>query len=357
MASAPSLHGITPSTLPVPGNPFGAAVLPGGRYAVVAVDGTRAADVAVFAIRGGKPRLVRLAPLPGPAIAAGLAISHNGRYLAVTQGPVTTVVRLPELLAGRGDVVLGQLKDGGFGPIEATFSADDRYLFVSDEYSPALSVFNLAKALRAGFSAPGVAVGKLRLGPAVVGSALSPDGRYLYVTSEAASNKDFANGLLQVISVAKAERDPAASLVTAVNAGCQPVRVALSDHGSLAWVTARGSDALLAFDTTDLRTGPAHALRADVRVGPQPVGVVLTDDGRFALTANSARFTAPNSPQTVSVVDTRAALAGRHALTGTIPAGQFPREFGYDPITGEVVLSNFLSNTVEVFRFPAVRCR
>jgi DNA-binding beta-propeller fold protein YncE len=176
VASAPSLHGITPSTLPVPGNPFGAAVLPGGRYAVVAVDGARASDVAVFAIRGGKPRLVRLA-------------------------------------------------------------------------------------------------------------------------------------------------------------------------------------ALLAFDTADLRTSPAHALRADVRVGPQPVGVVLTDDGRFALTANSARFTAPNTPQTVSVVDTRAALAGRHALTGTIPAGQFPREFGYDPITGEVVLTNFLSNTVEVFRFPAVRCR
>jgi DNA-binding beta-propeller fold protein YncE len=83
--------------------------------------------------------------------------------------------------------------------------------------------------------------------------------------------------------------------------------------------------------------------------------VVLTDGGRFALTADSARFTAPNSPQTVSVVNTRAALAGRSALAGTIPAGKFPREFGYDPITGEVILSNYLSNTVEVFRFP--RCR
>jgi DNA-binding beta-propeller fold protein YncE len=348
-AGARPLPGIKPATLGVPGSPFGAAVLPGGRYAVVAVEGAKTSDVAVFGLRG-KPRLVRLVPLPGPPDATGLAISHNGRYLAVTQDPGTTVLNLPALLAGHDNPVLGVLKDGGAGTIEAAFSADDRYLFVSDEYSPALSVFNVAKALKAGFAARGVAVGKLPLGPAVVGSVLSPDGRYLYVTSEAASNR-VANGVLQVVNVAKAETDPAASLVAAVNAGCQPVRVALSDHGALVWVTARGSDALLAFDATSLRTNPAHALRADVRVGPQPVGVVLVAGGRFALTADSARFTAPNRPQTLSVVDTRAALAGRPALTGTIPAGKFPREFGYDPVTGEVVLSNYLSGTVEVFRF------
>jgi DNA-binding beta-propeller fold protein YncE len=354
-AEAPSLPGIKPSTLSVPGQPFGAAVVPGGRFAVVAVEGAKASEVAVFALRGGKPRLMRLASLPGPPDAAGLAISHNGRYLAVTEDSGTAVLNLPELLAGHGNPVLGVLKDGGIGTIEATFSADSRYLFVSDEYSPALSVFDLARALRAGFSARGVAVGKLRLGPSVVGSVLSPDGGYLYMTSEAVSDNDAASGLLQVISVAKAERDPAASLVAAVRAGCQPVRVALSDHGSLAWVTARGSDALLAFDTRELRTNPAHALRADVRVGPQPVGVVLIDGGQFALTANSARFTAPNSPQTVSVVSARAVLAGRPALIGTIPAGKFPREFGYDPVTGEVVLSNYLSGTIEIFRFPSPR--
>lgn len=177
-ASAPLLHGVKPATVPVPGAPFGAAVLPGGRYAVVAVEGAKASDVAVFALRGGKPRLVRLAKLPGlPFGAAGLAISHNGRYLAVTLDSGTAVLNLPELLAGRGNPVLGVLKDGGIGTIEAAFSADDRYLLVSDEYSPALSVFDLAKALKAGFSARGVAVGKVPLGPAVVGSVLSPDGR------------------------------------------------------------------------------------------------------------------------------------------------------------------------------------
>ncbi|HEX6527224.1 MAG TPA: hypothetical protein VF070_45530 [Streptosporangiaceae bacterium] len=356
VASAPSLPGIKPSTLPLRGRPFGTAVLPGGRYAVVAVENMPGSSVALIAL-GGAPRLVRTVPLAGPggaALVAGLAISHNGHFLAVTQSDfATTVLSVPRLLSGISDPVLGELKDVAVGRIEAAFSADDRYLFVSDEYSNALSVFDLARALRAGFAAPGVAVGQVRLAPTVVGSVLSPDGRYLYATSEAASIGNVRNGLLQVVDVAKAERHPAASVVAAVDAGCQPVRVALSDHGALAWVTARGSDALLAFSTAELRTSPKHALLADVRVGPQPVGVVLTDGGRFALTANSARFTAPNAPQTLSVVDTRAALAGRPALAGTIPAGMFPRELSYDPLSGKVLLSNYLSGSVEVFRFPA----
>lgn len=93
-------------------------------------------------------------------------------------------------------------------------------------------------------------------------------------------------------------------------------------------VTARGSDALLAFGTAGLARDPSRALEAVVRVGPQPVGVLLIGHGRYALTANSARFTAPGRPQTVSVVSTVAVLAGRPALVGTVRAGAFPREFG-----------------------------
>jgi hypothetical protein len=107
VASAPSVPGITPSALSVPGQPFGTAVLPGGRYAVVAVRGAAAADVEVLALGGGTPQLVRTVPLPGPAGAGGLAVSHDGQYLAVTQNTVTTVVSLPELLAGNDSPVLG----------------------------------------------------------------------------------------------------------------------------------------------------------------------------------------------------------------------------------------------------------
>lgn len=211
----------------------------------------------------------------------------------------------------------------------------------------------MAKALRDGFSSPGVAVGQVPVGLAPAGMTLSPDGRLLYVTSEGPEVSGGLGpvpyGLLQVISVAKAETDPAAARVAQVRAGCEPVRVQLSDGGALAWVTARGSNALLAFDTARLATDPSHALQAVVGVGMAPVGVLITGNGRYALTADSARFTAPGEPQVVSVIDTAAALAGRKALIGTVPAGAFPREFAYDPVTHKAVLTNFDSGTVETF--------
>jgi DNA-binding beta-propeller fold protein YncE len=244
------------------------------------------------------------------------------------------------------------LADRGVGPIEALFSGDDRYVFVSDEYGPTVSVFDLATALSKGFAAPGVSVGKVAMDAAAVGLALSPDGRRLYVTSEVDRSSNPPHGTLAVLDVEAAEQHPATSVRARVAAGCQPVRVVISADGSLAWVTARGSNALLAFDTAQLLTRPQGALRAVVAVGKQPVGLLLTGNDRYALVANSSRFTQPNSPQTVSVVDTAAALSGRSALVGSIPAGEFPRQFDYDPATRQVVLSNYGSDTVETFRSP-----
>jgi hypothetical protein len=39
-------------------------------------------------------------------------------------------------------------------------------------------------------------------------------------------------------------------------------------------------------------------------------------------------------------------------LIGTVPAGLFPRDLTFDPATGEVLLANFNSATVEEFRAP-----
>src|ERR1700690_997649 len=230
VASARKLH-VRPHTAAVPGDAFGVVAVPGGHYAVASVDAAArgsGSGLAVLRLSRGAPRLIRTFRLPGRSVSpAGLAISHSGRYLAVTVAAATDVLSLRDVLAGQRDALLGVLNDHGNGTIEATFSRDDRYLFVSDEYSPAISVFNVAKALRAGFSAPGVALGKVPLGQAAVGSVLSPDGRLLYVTSESAAGSP-SYGLLQVIDVAKAERHPASSLVARVRAGCQPVRVQLS---------------------------------------------------------------------------------------------------------------------------------
>jgi hypothetical protein len=75
--------------------------------------------------------------------------------------------------------------------------------------------------------------------------------------------------------------------------------------------------------------------------------LVLADTGRIALVGNSNRGlvagTGGDALQTVSVIDTAAALAHRPTLVGTVPAGLFPRDLSTDPATGQVLMANFSS--------------
>jgi DNA-binding beta-propeller fold protein YncE len=351
----------------VSGLPFGVTATSDGRHGFVALAPTAAdggPDLDVLAINGTGTTVLRSVTLPGDPQGLGIALSRDGRFLAVTLerggsagiSGQTDVLSVRALISGQGDPVLATLSDDSLGGIEAAFSADDRYVFVANEDSFTVSVFNLALALAQGSAAPGVNVGQVLVAPVPVGLALSPDGQQLYATSEetwatpTTLNPDV--GALSVLDVRTAEHTPATAVVTNIDAGCQPVRVALTDNGRIAWVTARGSDALLAFDTDAVQRDPAHALLADVPVGAQPVGVLPVDDGRLILVADSARFTAPNVSQSVSVVDAGAALAGRPAQIGLIPAGEFPREISYDRARNLVLLGNFLSGTVETFPAP-----
>jgi DNA-binding beta-propeller fold protein YncE len=79
---------------------------------------------------------------------------------------------------------LGQVDDGTLGQIEAAFSSNDRYLFVTDENSARLSVFNVERAVRSGFHSADVVVGQVLLSPGPVDIAVSPDGRWVYATTE-----------------------------------------------------------------------------------------------------------------------------------------------------------------------------
>lgn len=362
VAAAPTLPRPTPSFTSVSGLPFGIAVTPGGRHGFVGMLRIDSGDPDLDVLDVGPTgtTVLRSVVLPGDLSAEGVALSRDGRFLAIGLDPggvaplgYTDILSVAALITGHGDPVLATLNDGMRGVIEEAFSPDDRYVFVADEDSASVSVFDLSVALAHGSAAPGVNVGRIPVSPGPVGLVSSPDGRRLYVTSEVSVNAsgvvDPNNGELSVLDTRVAEHDPAGAVLAAVDAGCSPVRVALAD--GLAWVTARGSNALLAFDTR----GAAPTLVADVPVGAQPVGVLPVSGGRYVLVANSARFTAPNATQSVSVVDAADALAGRPAQLGVIPAGQFPREMAYDPARHLVLVGNFLSQNVETFAVPGSR--
>ncbi len=150
-----------------------------------------------------------------------------------------------------------------------------------------------------------------------------------------------------MIDVARAESDPARSVVATVDAGCEPVRVAVSPNGTVVWVTARASDALLGFSAARLLTDPAQSLVADVRVGEAPVGLAVVNNGATVVVADSNRFNVAGAHANLLVVNTTAALAHRPAVLGHIESGYFPRDMAIAPSGRSVLVANFNSGQLE----------
>ena len=66
------------------------------------------------------------------------------------------------------------------------------------------------------------------------------------------ADPDFLAGAVRAIGGGAAERDLPSAVRATAGAGSSPVRVVLSPGAKVAWVTARGSDALLGFATSRL---------------------------------------------------------------------------------------------------------
>lgn len=337
-------------------SPFGVVAASDRHWIFVALG----SSVGVVRNVGGLPGpLAGQVRLPRGQVALGETLTRDGRYLLVANslgGADVLSVRKTERRAAGS--VLGVLSGAAglplHGAIEVAVSRDDKFAFVSVEYSKVVAVYALGRALARGFG-PSDFVGTIPVGIAPVGMAISRDGRWLYVTSEIAAGfrpgegRTFQNahGTLSVISVSKAEADPSGSVVATVDAGCQPVRVITSIKGDVVWVTARASDALLAYSADRLVSAPQRAFIAGVRVGEAPVGLALVNAGSRIVVADSNRFGAHGASASLAVVDVPKALAGRRSLLGYLPAGTFPREMAVLPGSPILLVSNFGSAQLE----------
>jgi DNA-binding beta-propeller fold protein YncE len=358
VAAAHRLPGIPTAFVGLPGQPFGVATTPDGRWSFVdqlaPADRRRGGRVEVFSEAGFVPSAVRTIVVPGDAV--GNSTTRDGRYLLVADGnDGATVVSVAGAVAGASGAVLGTLKephDPRLVPesaIEVASSPNGRYVFVSIEGDYAIAVYDLRAALASGFHKSGF-LGLVPVGRAPVGLAVSPNGRWLYATSEVASNapRGSDRGTLSVINVAEAVRHPARAVVATVAAGCLPVRVAVSADGSVVWVTAKGSNQLLAFSAGRLRRDPGKAMLAALRVGQSPVGLALVADGGQVIVADRAQGG-------LMVISTAAALAHRLAVIGTIPAGSQPREMALEPSGDTLLVGNFSSDQLEAVDIAHLR--
>lgn len=350
VANAPALTSAGVAFTRVNGSPFGAAAAKDRAFDFV----TGGAGVVVLRNHGlAPPSLVRVIRLPAGGQGLGEALTPDGRYLLVADAQTgAAVLSVRRMEAGGSGALVGVLRGTGRhqygGAIEVAVSREGKFAFVSLEGSGTIAVFNLRRALTGGFSAADY-VGAIGLGIAPVGLAVSPGDRWLYATSEIAGQrgKSAQHGTLSVIDLRKAETDPAGSVVAAVDAGCQPVRVITSADGTTVWVTARASDALLGFSAARLAADPAHALITAVRVGEAPVGLALVDRGSRIVVADSNRFNVRGASSSLAVVDVRGALAGRPELLGYLKAHLFPRDMALVPGGRTLLVANFASGQLE----------
>jgi DNA-binding beta-propeller fold protein YncE len=332
-AKAATLSRVPTALDPIGDGPFGIAVTPDGHYSFVAVGN------AIDMLHDGSslaPVFIRSISAPGAG--RGAELTSDGKYFVAATGSGAVVVNVAEAEQGDPYPVVGTLTSPtGSGAVQVLISADSQFVFVTLQNSAELAVFNLGQALRQGFSSSDF-IGYVPLGNTPVG--LASDGTWLYVVNLAA-------GDLSVLSLSRAETDPAHAVVATALAGCQPARAMMSPDHQVVWVTARGSDALLGFSATRLRTDPGHALIAKVMVGEGPLGEALVDQGARIVVVDSNLAGVAGVPSNVAVVSTADALSDKPALLGYVPTGAVPRELAVVPGGARLLVTEQGAHEVE----------
>src|SRR2546423_346559 len=305
------------SYVQLPGHPFSTVSSPDGCWLFVSLTSSNPkSSNGVAVLSRGRGQIALKKVFPVEAEPTGMTVTHDGKLLVAADGDYVVFMDVGRMTEGRGDPILGFIKDADFaGSVYVNTTSDDKFLFVSDENVETVTVVNLQRARAEGFKQTAI-VGKIPVGGAPIALTFSPDGRWLYTTSQiapesfgwpveckpegqdpATAKPRYPQGAIIVVDVAKAETDPAHSAVAHVPAGCSPVRLAISPNGERVYVTARNNNALLAFDTAKFQTDAEHARGGTVPVGSWPVGVPGAGHRRQVFVTNSNRFARDRSEE------------------------------------------------------------
>lgn len=342
--------------LELPGHPFKLAISNDGQWVFAALlpqSPGEAAGIGVIRRVGSHLTLIRTARVNPPP--RGIVLTHDGKTLIASNGEGVVFLSLEQLISGQGDPEIAVIKEErSAGSVYANVTRDDKTLFISEEGAHMITVVDVARRS---------IIGTIPVGMAPIALTFSPDEKRLYTTSQGAMPDwnwptvcDSENpqskagqrpeGAVVVIDVAKARTDPERSIMTKAHAGCSPVRMAISEKGDRAYVTARKSNAVLAFDTEKLVSDPDHAQIGSIAVGTAPVPVIVIGDRVIA--GNSNRFgTAGSGDQSLTVID-----RSKMQVTGNIPVGQFPRDLIVSPDGKTLLLANYGSSTIQTINLP-----
>jgi len=348
----------------LPGSPFTALPSADGCWLFVSLTQPRP-EVAVIARANGGLTLKRMVSLPGWPM--GMELTHDGTLLIVADGPNVVFLDVGRLTTGNSNPILGYWGVGGAsrpGSIYVNVTADDRYVFVSNEALGTISVIDLARTRRSGFARMQV-VGSIAAGVGPLGLAFSSDQRFLFATVLSVKDRGWSNrcspendptavadhpeGAVVVVDMKLATTNPGASVLRRVPAGCSPARIVASRETGKVYVTVRGSNELLTFTERELAgsTGVADPRGKAMAVGQSPVGVALVDSGRKVVVAGSDRFHTGAAGSALYVVD--GARVGVDAMPlRSIPSSGFPREIRTTADGRTLLVTNFDGGSLQI---------
>jgi DNA-binding beta-propeller fold protein YncE len=172
-------------TISLPSAPF--MVLPSrdGCFVFVSLTGNAAArGIAVLKRMNGKVELARVVPLDSAP--TGITLTHDGKLLIAAATNATVFLDVQKMIEGAANPVAGSFGDGGStSSIYANVTSDDKLLFVSEESAASIAVIDLERARKSGYT-PDTIIGKIPVGRAPIALTFSPDGKWLYTTSQVA---------------------------------------------------------------------------------------------------------------------------------------------------------------------------
>lgn len=363
---------LTTRTFSTDGHPMQAIWTPDGQHVLVTVSRPGQSGIEVFRVDGDKLKREAYQPVGSDPTQGILVIPNTGLLAVGLTNAGVGFLPLDATLKGKAETRAIPQGDRP-GSLFLAVTPDGRTLFVNNEYLNRGSVGVIALRRDAQGKLDPVTTAELQTQIATPGIAISPDGSRLYAVDELlpqglpeklpghdipdlqhggctqGAGRAMPNGGLFVIDTAKAaalplnftpqqEHDATPRLI---NAGCSPVREAVSSDGKTVYVTARGDNKVLAFDAAALEHDPAHAfLRAIPTGGDAPVGLALFDHDRKLLVTNSNRFA--NGAGTITVIDVSG--PAKTAVLQTINTGNFPRNITASADGRSLLVTVYLSD-------------
>ena len=276
-----------------------------------------------FSLDVASPQPLATATVTTAAAPEGVAFSPDGR-----KAYVATRSALVSLINTANNVVLGSPSTGSQAH-SVVAGPSGRWVYVTNG-SSGISVLDAATAVRKDVIpvvVSGAAVnagGGPTLNPR--GLAISPDGRYLFVSD----NQD--GGAVVVIDIATKTAVASFSL----GLGWMPLGIAVHPDGQRAYfafadVTASNLDVVRVFDTVKMTP-----TATSIPVGARPTGVAITPDGAKVYVSN-------NLGNSVSVINTATNL-----VTTTVAVGLAPAGLAVSPDNFQVYVVNKTGNSVSV---------